>query len=123
MDRELATFFLEMFQLDVKHGGLANIRFPTFEEVLGLTDLAIMRKKAFRHFDIENRDGYFCPTPRKGKIGCLLVLRSVVISFAHGAVPEVLVLIERCQGVEIDLRCTGSEVEVADEINDAPGDG
>src|SRR5713226_7128554 len=33
----------------------ANIKFPTFEEVLGLTDLAIIRKEAFRHFDIENR--------------------------------------------------------------------
>ena len=56
MDRELAAFFSEMFGLDVKHGDLANINFPTFEEVLGLTDLAIMRKEAFRHFDIENRD-------------------------------------------------------------------
>lgn len=56
MDRELAAFFLEMFGLDVRHGDLADINFPTFEEVLGLTDLAIMRKEAFRHFDIENRD-------------------------------------------------------------------
>jgi SIR2-like domain len=55
MDRELATFFLEMFQIDVDHGDLSKIRFPTFEEVLGLSDLAIMRKEAFRHFDIENR--------------------------------------------------------------------
>lgn len=55
MDRELATFFLEMFQIDVDHGDLRNINFPTFEEVLGLTDLAILRKEAFRHFDIENR--------------------------------------------------------------------
>jgi hypothetical protein len=56
MDRELAAFFSEMFGLDVRHCDLANINFPTFEEVLGLTDLAIMRKEAFRHFDIENRD-------------------------------------------------------------------
>jgi SIR2-like domain len=56
MDRELAAFFLEMFKLDVKRRDIANATFPTFEEVLGLTDLAIMRKEAFRHFDIENRD-------------------------------------------------------------------
>jgi hypothetical protein len=56
MDRELADFFLEMFKLNVKRGNIANITFPTFEEVLGLTDLAIMRKEAFRHFDIENRE-------------------------------------------------------------------
>jgi len=55
MDRELATFFLEMFHIDVDHGDMEKIDFPTFEEVLGLTDLAIMRKEAFRHFDIENR--------------------------------------------------------------------
>jgi hypothetical protein len=55
MDRELATFFLEMFQIDVDREDTANIKFPTFEEVLGLTDLAIIRKEAFRHFDIENR--------------------------------------------------------------------
>jgi hypothetical protein len=50
MDRELAAFFSEMFELDVKRGDLANVNFPTFEEVLGLTDLAIMRKEALRHF-------------------------------------------------------------------------
>jgi hypothetical protein len=55
MDRELATFFLEMFQIDVDHDDVGNVNFPTFEEVLGLTDLAIMRKESFRHFDIANR--------------------------------------------------------------------
>ncbi len=55
MDRELATFFALMFQIDVDNGDMAKINFPTFEEVLGLTDLAIMRKEAFRNFDIENR--------------------------------------------------------------------
>jgi NAD-dependent SIR2 family protein deacetylase len=55
MDSELAAFFNEMFQIDVAHGDLSRTTFPTFEEVLGLTDLAIMRKEAFRRFDIENR--------------------------------------------------------------------
>jgi hypothetical protein len=55
MDRELTDFFSDMFRLDVKRGDIAKMNFPTFEEVLGLTDLAIMRKEAFRHFDIENR--------------------------------------------------------------------
>ena len=55
MDRELATFFTEMFQIDVDNGDMDRVNFPTFEEVLGLTDLAILRKEAFRHFDIENR--------------------------------------------------------------------
>lgn len=56
MDRELAAFFLQMFQVAVDRGELPNIRLPTFEEVLGLTDLAIMRKEAFRRFDVDGRD-------------------------------------------------------------------
>jgi hypothetical protein len=56
MDRELADFFSEMFHIDVRRRDIRAVNFPTFEEVLGLTDLAIMRKEAFRHFDIENRD-------------------------------------------------------------------
>jgi hypothetical protein len=55
MDQELADFFLEMFGIDLKRLDLTDGAFPTFEEVLGLTDLATMRKEAFRHFDIENR--------------------------------------------------------------------
>ena len=55
MDRELATFFEFMFGIDVDAGPIGKIIFPTFEEVLGLTDLAILRKEAFRAFDIENR--------------------------------------------------------------------
>jgi hypothetical protein len=39
----------------VDNGDISKITFPTFEEGLGLTDLAIMRKEGFRHFDIENR--------------------------------------------------------------------
>lgn len=53
MNRELSAFFSEMFKLNVKDRTLTNGSFPTFEEVLGLTDLAILRKEAFRHFDID----------------------------------------------------------------------
>lgn len=55
MDRELATFFDYLFNIDLDNGNLENIIFPTFEEALGLTDLAIMRKESFVNFDIENR--------------------------------------------------------------------
>jgi hypothetical protein len=54
MDRDLAIFFQLMFQIDVDQD-VSGVDFPTFEEVLGLTDLAIIRKEAFRNFDIENR--------------------------------------------------------------------
>ena len=56
MNRELTSFFAEMFKINVKDRTLTNDSFPTFEEVLGLTDLAILCKEAFRHFDIDNRD-------------------------------------------------------------------
>lgn len=55
MDQELAAFFREMFDIDVKRRNLVNADFPTFEEVLGLTDLALMRKEAFRRFDVDSR--------------------------------------------------------------------
>lgn len=55
MDRELASFFLGMFQIDVDDAYISTVSFPTFEEVLGLTDLAILRKESFRSFDIESR--------------------------------------------------------------------
>ncbi len=55
MDRDLAAFFAEIFGINVGRSDLPKDAFPTFEEVLGLTDLAIMRKEAFRKFDMENR--------------------------------------------------------------------
>jgi SIR2-like domain len=55
MDRDLATFFHFMFGIDVDNDDMANTQFPTFEEVLGLTDLAMIRKEAFKDFSLENR--------------------------------------------------------------------
>ncbi len=55
IDRELATFFLCNFRIDLDHQDISSISFPTFEEVLGLVDLAILRKESFREFEIENR--------------------------------------------------------------------
>ena len=54
MDSELADFFQKMFQIDVRSENLNSIEFPTFEEVLGLSDLAIIRKESFKYFDIES---------------------------------------------------------------------
>jgi hypothetical protein len=55
MDRELVAFFGLLFGIDVREAKIRTIQFPTFEEVLGLTDLAVLRKESFRHFDIESR--------------------------------------------------------------------
>lgn len=54
METELATFFDLIFGIDV-YNDVSKVEFPTFEEVLGLTDLAILRKEAFKDFNIENR--------------------------------------------------------------------
>lgn len=51
MEREIATLFLFLFGINVDNANLATINFPTFEEVLGLIDLAIMRKQAFKNFE------------------------------------------------------------------------
>ncbi|HLE12673.1 MAG TPA: SIR2 family protein [Bacteriovoracaceae bacterium] len=56
MDRELATFFNSMFNIEIdKKENLKNIIFPTFEEVLGMIDLGLLRKESFKDFDLENR--------------------------------------------------------------------
>ncbi len=39
-DGEVATFFEDFFGIDVFHGDLASVRFPTFEEVLGILEMA-----------------------------------------------------------------------------------
>jgi hypothetical protein len=54
MDRNLATFFSQMFGIDVDNVPARSIPFPTFEEVLGLTDLGLLRKESFKYFDLEN---------------------------------------------------------------------
>ncbi len=54
MNRELYIFFKQMFNIDIVKDNIDNANFPTFEEVLGLLDLAEQRKEAFRNFGLEN---------------------------------------------------------------------
>jgi NAD-dependent SIR2 family protein deacetylase len=54
MERDLATFFLEMFRIDVDQDNLENVEFPTFEEVIGILDLAVSRGETFRNYDLLN---------------------------------------------------------------------
>lgn len=51
IDRELATFFQVFFDIDVDHDDLNAARFPTFEEALGILELAMSREESFRGFD------------------------------------------------------------------------
>jgi NAD-dependent SIR2 family protein deacetylase len=50
MESELRTFFFKMFNIDIDSPNLSSVEFPTFEEVLGILDLADMRNESFRNF-------------------------------------------------------------------------
>lgn len=53
MNRELYRFFKQMFNIDLKKDNIDKINFPTFEEVLGILDLAEQRKEFFKNFALE----------------------------------------------------------------------
>lgn len=53
MNVELHKFFKEMFNIDVIKDDIEKINFPTFEEVLGLLDLAEQRREDFKNFGLE----------------------------------------------------------------------
>src|SRR5215216_4899143 len=46
MDRILADFFSIMFSINVNSGVLAETLFPTFEEILGIIDLAERKRES-----------------------------------------------------------------------------
>lgn len=50
-ENELAVFFELMFGIKINDGNLDNEVFPTFEEALGVLDLADSKNEAFRHFN------------------------------------------------------------------------
>lgn len=54
MNLELTAFFDSMFNIDINRDDLDGIEFPTFEEVLGVIDLAIRRNESFKEFDLES---------------------------------------------------------------------
>jgi NAD-dependent SIR2 family protein deacetylase len=54
MWKELEDFFKFMFGIDIIRDDLDGIEFPTFEEVLGMLDLAELRREAFRNFHLES---------------------------------------------------------------------
>ena len=54
MNRELVKFFKDLFFIDVENNDAENINFPTFEEVLGILDLAEQRGEAFKNYKSES---------------------------------------------------------------------
>jgi len=54
MYREVTAYFAAFFGIDVINSKLDDLLFPTFEEALGILDLAVRRREAFKKFDLEN---------------------------------------------------------------------
>lgn len=53
MNIALYKFFKEMFNIDIRKDDMEKVCFPTFEEVLGLLDLAEQRRESFKNFGLE----------------------------------------------------------------------
>ena len=54
MNKELAKFFKDLFFIDVVNQDVEKINFPTFEEVLGVLDLAEEKRESFKHYKSES---------------------------------------------------------------------
>jgi len=50
MDQRLVEFFKMFFGIDIKSGDLNNISFPTFEEILGILELALNKEESFKDY-------------------------------------------------------------------------
>ena len=50
MNKTLVNFFKEIFNIDIVHDNIDKVNFPTFEEVLGILDMADQRRESFKNF-------------------------------------------------------------------------
>lgn len=60
MNVKLRQFFKEMFNIDVIFDDIDKANFPTFEEVIGILDMAEQRKESFKNFGTDtynNKNG------------------------------------------------------------------
>jgi len=55
-EQRLTEFFETFFGIDIKHGDLSNLSFPTFEEVLGILELSINREESFKGYSLAPDD-------------------------------------------------------------------
>jgi len=52
MDQSLVQFFKTFFGIDIKSGDLNSVSFPTFEEILGILELALNREESFKDYSL-----------------------------------------------------------------------
>ncbi|MEG0855292.1 MAG: SIR2 family protein [Terrisporobacter sp.] len=70
MNKELRIFFKDTFDIDVLEDNLDKVKFPTFEEVIGILDMAEQRRESFKNFGTETYDN---------KNGSINILRQYLI--------------------------------------------
>lgn len=51
IENELRNYFRQIFGIDIGNDALEDMQFPTFEEAIGMLDLAEIRNEAFKGFD------------------------------------------------------------------------
>lgn len=77
MNKSLRIFFKEVFNIDVFNDDLNNVNFPTFEEVLGILDMAEQRRESFKNFGTETYNN---------KNGSINILRQYLILLMANAI-------------------------------------
>lgn len=82
---ELRAYFKQMFYIDVLRDDLEQVNFPTFEEAIGLLDLAVRKRQSFKNFDLENITQH---SNRIGYIKQYLVLLMAEVLEDKTAVPR-----------------------------------
>lgn len=76
MNREIEAYFREVFGTGPLENRPGGAEYPTFEEALGLLDLAVRRREGLRNFDLENVEK---TSNRIGFIRQFLVLLMAVV--------------------------------------------
>lgn len=98
-DRELATFFAEFFGIDVDHGKLDTALFPTFEEVLGVLELADSQGESFRDWGTSNLvDGHRKPRIQHLRDVLVLLIAEVLDKKLQGPPHHHRTLVRRIGG-------------------------
>ncbi|MFH0887815.1 MAG: SIR2 family protein [Planctomycetota bacterium] len=90
---ELAEFFKEIFYIDIDTVDFDKVIFPTFEEVLGILDLAERRKESFRNCGLENI-GFDDNKIRKNRVLLIFLMAKII----HDKLQE-------SKGLHLDLIC------------------
>ena len=52
MDQRLVEFFKTFFGIDIKHRNLNSVPFPTFEEIIGMLEIALNREESFKNYSL-----------------------------------------------------------------------